>query len=177
MSVYVNLDAFIEHWDGVRMVTLELLGNFTDEDLSYRLVPAWRSVGQVFHHIGGQQFYVARGVFEERWEPDPGEPDEDWDTHQGEVIHSVAALHNWLTDTQGKLRSWSRDADPHLLSDIRDDNPWHEGMRGWLLLHHPYQDELHHRGQLYAAARLLKRDVPKVYAEEHHAWWGPRKGG
>jgi hypothetical protein len=38
MTTYTSLEAFLEHWDGVRMVTLDLLTSFREADLSYRLV-------------------------------------------------------------------------------------------------------------------------------------------
>ena len=173
---YVPLERFLVHWDGVRFVTLELLGGFSEGDLDYRLVPEWRTVGELFHHIGGQQFFVARGVLLGRWEPEAGEVDLDWAKHRKEVCSSKSMLEEWLRETQGKLNHWAQSVDASRLELIRDDNPWHEGMRGWLLLHHAYQDELHHRGQLYAIARLLGRRPPMVYAEEHSEFWEPRKG-
>ena len=176
MLPYATLDAFLDHWDGVRTVTLKLLESFEEEDLAYCLLPEWRSVGELFHHIGGQQFFVARGVLTRRWDAAPGEPDLDWEAHRRATTRSIASLSRWLTETQEKLRQWAGEAEPALLTEVRADNPWHEGMRGWLLLHHPYQDELHHRGQLYVIARLLGRDVPQVYAEEHEEWWALQKG-
>ncbi len=85
-------------------------------------------------------------------------------------------LQIWLFDVQALLKKWFKKADETVLTEIRDDNPWHEGMRGWLLFHHPYQDELHHRGQLYAIARLLGKDPPNVFAEEYPSYWYLRKG-
>ena len=58
-AAYTSVADFLDHWDGVRMVTLELLACFEEADLSYRLVPEWRNVGELFHHIGGHQYYVA----------------------------------------------------------------------------------------------------------------------
>jgi uncharacterized damage-inducible protein DinB len=173
---YTTLEAFLDHWDGVRMVTLNLLECFSPDDLFYRPVPGWRTVGEQFHHLGSHQYFVARGVLLRRWTPLPGEPDADWDAHQAAVAHSVPALRAWLTDLQVKVRQWAALAAESALTDFRPDNPWHEGIRGWLLLHHPYQDELHHRGQLYAVARLLGRTPPEVFAEEYPDYWTPRKG-
>ena len=174
---YASLADFLDHWDGVRMVTLKLLTCFEAADLSYKLVPEWRTVGELFHHIGAQQYYVARGVFTGRWEARAGEPDAAWDDHERATSLSVAALEGWLTENQASLRRWTQDAAPEQLSHVRDDNPWHAGMRGWLLLQHPYQDELHHQGQLYAVARLLGKNVPEVYAEEYPEYWNARKVG
>jgi len=173
---YTTIERFLDHWDGVRMVTLKLLSILNEDDLVYRLAPHWRTVGELFHHIGGHQFFVARGVLKRRWEPEPYEPDADWDSHKSYTTKSVESLHAWLSEVQSLVRQWFGEADEVTLSEIRDDNPWHEGMRGWLLLHHPYQDELHHRGQLYAIARLLGRDPPTVFAEEYPIFWNPRKG-
>jgi uncharacterized damage-inducible protein DinB len=171
---YVSLRRFIDHWHGVRFVTLELLHSFFEDDLGYRLVPEWRSVGELFHHIGGHQYFVARGVLLGRWQPELGEADADWAKHRAGMCNSMPKLEGWLREAQEKLISWSQDVDVGRLEEVRDDNPWHEGARGWLLLHHAYQDELHHRGQLYAAARLLGRTPPVVYAEEHPEYWEPR---
>ncbi|HWI61376.1 MAG TPA: DinB family protein [Symbiobacteriaceae bacterium] len=91
-------------------------------------------------------------------------------------MDSTVALHQWLTETQARMHEWAAQADESCLNDLRPDNPWHEGMRGWLLLHHAYQDELHHRGQLYAIARVLGLEPPMPFAEENPAYWDPRKG-
>ncbi|MHA1960751.1 MAG: DinB family protein [Candidatus Thorarchaeota archaeon] len=173
--VYVTLGKFLDHWDGVRMITLKLLDCYEDIDIGYRLVSEWRSVGDLFHHIGGHQYYVGRGVIKRRWDPLPGEPDIDWEKHRMEKARSIDALSEWLTFVQDQVRTWFVESDNSVLEDLRDDNPWHEGIRGWLLLHHAYQDELHHRGQLYAIARKLGRTPPAVYAEEHSEYWNSRK--
>ncbi len=173
---YASREQFLDHWDGVRFITLKLLASFKDQDLAYRATSNTRMVGETFFHIGGHQYFVARGVLLRRWRPEPGEPDADWPGLQAATIGSTAALHDWLSRTQADLRRWMASADAGALADLRPDNPWHEGIRGWLLLHHPYQDELHHRGQLYLMARLLGREPPMVFAEEHPEYWNPRKG-
>lgn len=170
---YAPFHAFLDHWHGVRMVTLALLSRFSDADLGYRLVPEWRTAGELFYHIGGHQHFVARGVLQRRWHDLPGEPDE---PDMAATASSVAALREWLTYTDQRLHEWAEVADEQCLTDLRPDNPWHEGIRGWLLLHHPYQDELHHRGQLYAIARLLGKEPPNAFAEEYPTYWNPRKG-
>ncbi|WP_170159666.1 DinB family protein [Calidithermus terrae] len=172
---YTTLERFLEHWDGVRLVTLKLLESFTEHDLNYRLVEDWRSVGELFHHIGGHQFYACRGALLGRWEPEPGEPDANWNAHRARVMGSKEALRGWLVSVQGLVRSWAESAGEERLEGFRPDNPWHEGMRGWLLVQHAYQDEVHHRGELYAIARLLDREVPEVFAVEHPDYWEPRK--
>lgn len=158
------------------MVTLELLDRFGDADLAFRLVPQWRTVGELFHHIGGHQYFVSRGVLLRRWQPALGEPDTDWAAHKAVTAGSVRSLHDWLSAVQTKVNAWAAAADDSCLDELRPDNPWHEGLRGWLLLHHAYQDELHHRGQLYAIARHLGRAPPEVFAEEYPSFWLSRKG-
>jgi uncharacterized damage-inducible protein DinB len=173
---YVTVEAFLDHWRGVRGVTQALLASFEERDLASRAFAEGRTVGETFHHIGGHQFFVARGVLLRRWRAEPGEPDIDWNKHREETVRSKAAVGEWLSLAQARLEEWVAVADPGALTDLRPDNPWHEGMRGWLLLHHAYQDELHHRGQLFTAARLLGRRPPLVFAEEDAAYWNPRKG-
>lgn len=175
-TAYVTVDDFLDHWDGVRMVTLKLLECFDDGDLGYRLVPEWRTVGELFHHLGAHQFYGCRGILSGRWDALPGEPDEDWEAHKKKTVHSVQALSVWLSSVQEQVHRWVEQAEESVLSDFRPDNPWFEGMRGWLQLHHAYQDELHHRGQLYAVARVLGKTLPEVFAEEYPNYWQPRKG-
>jgi uncharacterized damage-inducible protein DinB len=176
-TCYTSIASFLDHWQGVRMVTLELLAQFSDDDLAFRLVPQWRTVGEMFYHIGAHQYFVSRGVLLRRWRPVEGEPDMDWDAHEARVISSVAGLRHWLQETQANVMTWAEaHADDTCLTDLRPDNPWHEGMRGWLLLHHAYQDELHHRGQLYAIARVVGKTPPVAFAEEYPAYWAPRQG-
>lgn len=170
---FTSFARFLDHWQGVRMVTVELLARFEESDLTYRLVPEWRSVGDLFYHIADHQYFVARGVLLRRWRSQPGEPDS---AHQASTVISVTRLEAWLLHAQEKVGEWAATADDTCLTDIRSDNPWHEGIRGWLLLHHAYQDELHHRGQLYAIARHLGRAVPVAFAEEYPSYWGPRQG-
>lgn len=158
------------------MVTLELLDRFEEADLEYRLVPAWRTIAELFHHIGGHQYFVSRGILLQRWSPRENEPDADWAAHRTAVCASKAGLAAWLNVTQAAMNDWGANASPELLEGLRRDNPWHEGIRGWLLLHHAYQDELHHRGQLYAIAQLLGRTPPVVFAEENPDYWDERKG-
>lgn len=164
---YATLTRFFHHWCGVRMVTLKTLSLFDEGELEFRLVPEWRTVGEIFHHIGGHQYFVARGVLRSQWEPEPSDPDADWTDHIRATTSSIDTLSRWLQGIQDLVGEWCADADAALLEDIRDDNPWHRGVRGWLLLHHAYQDEIHHRGQLIAIARLLGKSVPSVFAEEH----------
>ncbi len=173
---WASAAAFLDHWDGVRLVTLKLLACFEDQDLGYRLVEGWRTVGELFHHIGGHQFFVARGVLLRRWHPAPGEPDQDWPAHQAATVGSVNRLHAWLSEVRDLTRQWFAAADDGALAELRPDNPWHEGIGGWLLLHHAYQDEVHHRGQLYAIARLLGKDTPPVFEVEHPDYWDVYQG-
>ncbi|HYG57689.1 MAG TPA: DinB family protein [Symbiobacteriaceae bacterium] len=170
---YTSIDAFLDHWQGVRMVTLALLSQFDDDALGFRLVPEWRTVGEIFYHIGDHQQFVTRGVFLRRWEAALGESEP---PDAAAMATSVTHLRQWLVDTQRQMLEWAGQADDLCLTDLRPDNPWHEGMRGWLLLLHPYQDELHHRGQLYAIARHLGRVPPFAFAEEYPSYWNPRKG-
>lgn len=173
---YTTVGRFLDHWDGVRMVTLELLKCLEDEDLLFRPIPSWRTVGELFHHIGAHQFYVARGVLKNRWAPEVDEPDEDWDEHRKQVTSSITDLHQWLSNVQDLVKQWFKEAEESTLSEIQENNPWHEGMRGWLLVHHAYQDEVHHRGQLYAIIRQLNKTLPDVFAEENPSDWNSRKG-
>lgn len=173
---YASREQFLDHWDGVRLITMRLLGAFEEQDLAYRATPHRRTVGETFFHIGAHQYFVARGVLLRRWRPELGEPDADWRSLETATVGSVISLHDWLTRTQVDLKEWMASADEGALADLRADNPWHEGMRGWLLLHHAYQDELHHRGQLYVLARLLGRDPPMAFAEEDPEYWDLRKG-
>lgn len=172
---YTTLERFLDHWDGVRLVTVKLLDGFAEEDLTYRLVDDWRSVGEPFHHVGGHQFFACRGALLGRWEAESGEPDESWQAHRAQIVGSKLALRDWLETTQRLLHEWAKGADEEKLTGIRKDNPWHTGMRGWLLLQHAYQDEVHHRGQLYFVAKLLKREVPEVFAADHPDYWDSRR--
>lgn len=133
-------------------------------------------MGELFHHIGGHQYFVCRGVLLGRWDALTGEPDEDWEAHREVTVQSVQALKAWLESVQRQVREWLERAEETVLSRLRPDPPWFEGMRGWLQLHHAYQDELHHRGQLYAVARVLGKTPPEVFAEAYPSYWQPRKG-
>lgn len=180
---YATLPAFLDHWDGVRMVTLKLLACFSNEDLRTQPWPGSRTVGEMFHHIGAHQFYAARGLFKNQWEPSGSleeSPDTDWELHKHLVIHKVEMVAFWLEATQAKLNAWATELrsrpTPNPLEAIAEHNPWHEGLRGWLLLQHAYQDEVHHRGQLYGFARQLGYIPPDVFAADHPEYWEPRKG-
>jgi len=164
-EIYTTIRKFLNHWFETRIVTLNVLNIFTEDELRYRFTPEWRSVGEIFHHIGAHQFLAARGVFKKRWTPQSTEPDNDWENHKKEVCVSTKRLATWLLDVQFLLKEWWNESDSSALSEIRYDNPWHLGMEGWMLLHHAYQDELHHRGQLTAIARHLDRKIPPMFPE------------
>jgi uncharacterized damage-inducible protein DinB len=164
-TVYTTIRQFLNHWECVRIVTLQVLRLFTDDELRYRFTPEWRTVGEIFHHIGAHQYYVARGVFKKRWNPESNEPDTDWEHHKIVTLISVERIAKWLLSIQFLLKEWCNESDSSVLSSIRFDNPWHQGAEGWMLLHHAYQDELHHRGQLTAIARHLGKKIPPVFAE------------
>lgn len=175
---YTALEPFLDHWDGVRMVTLKLLQCFQSDDLRHQPWPGAKTVGELFHHIGAHQFYAARGLFKGQWEPGGGtleeNPDSDWDLHKHLVIYQIESLCGWLTSVQNRLRAWAEEAPEGCLDGFAD-NPWHEGMRGWLLLQHAYQDEVHHRGQLYLVARQMGYIPPDVFAVDHPDYWEIRK--
>lgn len=175
---YCTLQRFLDHWDGVRMVTLKLLACFDEADLRRNLWQGSRTVGEMFHHIGGHQFYAARGLLKGQWEPSgtlEESPDADWDLHKHLTIYKVETLHRWLESVQQRVHLWAAEVPESRLSRFATDNPWHEGMRGWLLLQHAYQDEVHHRGQLYMFARQLGRIPPDVFAIDHPDYWEQRK--
>lgn len=177
-TAYTTLGRFLDHWDGVRMVTLKLLCCFSSEDLRRTLWPGSRTVGEMFHHIGAHQFYACRGLFLGQWEPKgtlEESPDADWDLHKHLTVYKTETLHHWLERVQQQTRTWAQEAVESRLTDFATDNPWHEGMRGWLLLQHAYQDEVHHRGQLYALARQLGYLPPDVFAVDHPDYWNERK--
>jgi uncharacterized damage-inducible protein DinB len=175
---YASLERFLDHWDGVRMVTLKLLHCFSDEDLRRTLWQGSRTVGEMFHHIGAHQFYAARGLFKNQWEPSgtlEEHPDSDWDLHKHLIVYKVETLAHWLKSVQARVRTWAEGISADRLWEFAKDNPWHEGMRGWLLLQHAYQDEIHHRGQLYLFARQLGHIPPDVFAVDYPEYWEERK--
>lgn len=183
---YTTLERFLDHWDGVRMVTLKLLQCFSDDDLRRTLWQGSRTLGEMFHHIGAHQFYAARGLFKNQWEPWgtlEENPDSDWELHKHLVVYKVETLQHWLQSVQARVQVWvreffSQNPEPGTLTPleaIAERNPWHEGMRGWLLLQHAYQDEIHHRGQLYVFARQQGYIPPDVFAVDHPEYWEARK--
>lgn len=175
---YTTLERFLDHWDGVRMVTLKLLDCFSEEELRHTVWTGSRTVGEMFHHIGAHQFYAVRGLMKGQWEPSgtlEESPDADWDLHKHLIIYKHQTLHHWLERAQQRMRSWAAEVSESRLADFATDNPWHQGMRGWLLLQHAYQDEVHHRGQLYLFARQLGHIPPDVFAVDHPDYWEQRK--
>ena len=127
-TIYATVHDFLDHWDGVRMVTLKLLECFDDSDLGYRLVREWRTVGELFHHLGAHQFYGCRGILLGRWDASEGEPDEDWEAHKA-VDGSIgsARLSVWLSSVQHQVHEWLEEAEEGALNDLRPDNPWFRG--------------------------------------------------
>ena len=89
--VYASAAQFACHWQGVRMVTLEVL-DVLGTHLDHPIMPEGRTVAETLHHIGAHEFFAARGVFESRWDALPGEPDTNWDIHRAEVGASAGQL-------------------------------------------------------------------------------------
>lgn len=172
--LYAAADQFARHWQGVRMVTLEVLNVLADY-LDEAVIPGGRTVADTLHHIGAHEYFAARGVFEGRWDAEPGEPDADWDAHRAEVSASARALRTWLETVHAKTQS-GFSTHPERLQQLTPGNPWFGDMPGWLQLHHAYQDELHHRGQLSVLVRALGLELPALYAEEHPEFWAANRG-
>ncbi|WP_424951461.1 DinB family protein [Deinococcus sp.] len=172
--MYSDVTQFARHWQGVRMVTLEVLDVLSGH-LECPVMAGGRTVAETFHHIGAHEFFAARGVFQGRWDAKPGEPDADWDAHRIEVGGHANALQDWLTQVHARTQ-YGLLNHPEQLQQLTPGNPWFEEMPGWLQLHHAYQDELHHRGQLTVLARSLGLVLPAMYAEENPIYWARNQG-
>ena len=172
--MYASADQFARHWRGVRMVTLEVLDVLADH-LDRAVIPGGRTVAETLHHIGAHEYFAARGVFEGRWDAQPGEPDADWDAHRTEVSASAPTLRTWLETVHIRTQH-GLSTQPERLQQLTPGNPWFDDMPGWLQLHHTYQDELHHRGQLSVLVRTLGLTLPTLYAEERPEFWAANRG-
>lgn len=156
------LDETLEAWADARQGVIDELENLPAESFAARPVPGMRSVGEMAVHI----LEVAQMMVGELCREDTDFRRLPWpdllEMHAGELLHLtekddlLAALRTTLEDGIEKFREVG---ELHMLHTIER----FDGEQGTRLawLHHGIAQEMYHRGQLAAYARLLG-EVPAL---------------
>jgi uncharacterized damage-inducible protein DinB len=163
------LDEALEAWTDARQGVIDELENLPAESFTARPVPGMRSVAEMALHI----LEVAQMMVGELCREDTDFRRLPWpellEMHAGELLQLterddlLAALRTTLEDGIEKFRGVG---ELHMLQTIER----FDGERGTRLawLHHGIAQEMYHRGQLAAYARLLG-EVPALTKRIHSA--------
>lgn len=150
----MNAAQFFDHWNVVWRDLNRALAVLRDPHLAYRPAPSYpRTVGGILGHIGdleeGWIHYVVRRAR-------PG-----WPTHDPVAESSVTALRERLNrvhkDTLDYLATLPVEDFNRIVQVPDDGTP----KLGWILWH-VFEQEIHHRGELFLCLSLLGLDRPEI---------------
>ncbi len=149
------ISTLVADWARIRTVTIETARAFPGERLDVRPVAAMRSAGQILAHILDTELAVVDGALTGDWRFGRG-------PHR---ISRVETFERW----SAKVRAETERA----LAGISDESLWAPAelpdgteLPRFLVLYSFVENELHHRGQLFAYLRLLGIKPPWLYGGE-----------
>jgi uncharacterized damage-inducible protein DinB len=141
----------IKYWQNVRALTLDLLGCFTEEQMSFRPVKGIRSVAEQFDHILAVELYCRKGLEKDVWGPvpTPGLGISDKKELQSRMIreHELTTLAMRVLPEYKFARFFQ--------------TPFGK-LTGEAAIYLAIDEEIHHRGNLYTYLRLLGRKPPRM---------------
>lgn len=146
----MKLTAVFEHWEKIHNGTIDTLGKFTDEELSFRPYEGSWSAGEIALHIANAEVgwfrYALEGELDE-WPP--SSKLSDYPTVD-EIQLMLSSVHR---RTQTYLANLPIDA-----MKRRFTAPWgDEFTLGWLLWH-IIEHEVHHRGELSLILGIMGKE-------------------
>ena len=150
----MNADQFFDHWNTVHRDLLRAVSMLKDEHLSFRPSPEYkRSVGAILRHVvnlqdGWIQFVIRREL--------PAWPEEG-DANGPSVAALRAELERAHRETVAYLATLPVDDFNRIVQVPGDGTP----KLGWILWH-VFEQEIHHRGELFLCLSLLGMQRPKI---------------
>jgi uncharacterized damage-inducible protein DinB len=142
----------LEVWRHEAPRTIRVVASFEDFDLGYRPAPHHRSVGEICEYLASSYELTERWLAADT--PSPVvEP-----RHVATVLEAI----DRLTDAQAALFEALNGLPAERFFDVIAPFgvPEHRGVMALGMFKH----ELHYRGELYALARVCRREPPDLYA-------------
>jgi uncharacterized damage-inducible protein DinB len=144
-------NSIIKYWQNVRALTLDLLGKFPDDQMSYRPATGVRSVGAQFDHILAVELYIRKGITENIWGPTPT-PGLGI-TQKTDLYGALGREHQETTSVLHMLPESAFEA----IYQTKFGKVSGEG-----LVYLGIDEEIHHRGNLYVYLRMLGITAPQM---------------
>lgn len=146
------LRSLVDDWARIRGVTIETARAFPGRRLDVRPVAGMRSAGQILAHVLDTELAVVEGALSGRWRFGRGP----------RRLTRVETFERWSARTRRETEL--------ALSGLTDEDLWSESelpdgtpLSRFLILSSFVENELHHRGQLFAYLRLLGVEPPWLY--------------
>lgn len=149
----MNAAQFFDHWNKIWRDLLRAIEVLEDEDLEFKPAKAYdRTIGDILRHItnlekGWIHFVVRREI------PDWPEPDTDLTTVES-LREEMVKTHE---DTMDYLATVEVDDFNRIVQVPQNGTP----KLGWILWH-VFEQQVHHRGELYLCLSLLGKSRPKT---------------
>jgi uncharacterized damage-inducible protein DinB len=141
----------LKYWENVRELTLKVLDRFPEHQSGYRPADGVRSVAKLFDHILAVELYARKGIIDNIWGPVPTPA-----LGNSSLAALRVALVGEHSTTIAKLR---------LLPETRFtqfyDTPFGK-ITGEGMIYLAIDEEIHHRGNLYAYLRMLGVEPPQM---------------
>jgi uncharacterized damage-inducible protein DinB len=150
----MNADQYFDHWQVVFRDLMRAVAMLKDDDLNFRPTEAYpRTVGDILRHMirleqGWIQVVILRQL--KAWP----------DTQAGELTTVDAirtALESTHQETFGYLATVPAEDFNRIIQIPGDGNP----KLGWILWH-VFEQQIHHRGELFLCLSLMGYDRPKT---------------
>jgi uncharacterized damage-inducible protein DinB len=157
--MYRRLDDFLKAYEQSTAGTAKILGQLTDENLSTRIVPGHRSLGEIGWHIvvSVPEMMSRTGLPLASVDPETPPP-----AAAGPIRDGYAAV---VKELQGALgKQWNDDTLTQL--DDMYGQKWPRGLTLSILLHH----EIHHAGQMTVLLRQAGQTVPGTHGPSKEEW-------
>ena len=150
----MNAAEYFDHWPKVWRDLDFAVRLFDDQDLAFRPADAYhRTVGDILRHMlnveqGWIQYVIQREL-------------EEWPDADAESLPTIDAILDEMTTTHQRtmkyLESVNADDFNRIVQVPGDGTP----KLGWILWH-VYEQQIHHRGELFLCLSLLGKGRPKT---------------
>ena len=156
--------ARIEYFHAVSGVTVRAIGQFTDEELSFRPQPGMRSAGELIFHLCAQEKALAEACPAGKMTAEDASamvPETQPAPADLARVDTVAGAQAFARDChQAATAAWMSLTEETLNRDV--ESPFGT-YPAWKFFNFAYDEHWHHRGQLYTYLRLLGKEPVMLY--------------
>lgn len=150
----MNTAQFFDHWNTVHRDLLRAVALLDDEDLAFKPADHHpRTVGDILRHIinvqrGWIQFVIGRSIPE-------------WPDEEEERLATVEALRDELNHVFHQSMNFLAEIPVEDLNRVVQVPGDGVPKMGWILWH-VFEQQIHHRGELFLCLSLLGKKRPKI---------------